>query len=205
MTPQRLSLPRCFLEEESWGKGKFVNIFFFLWQLRFFSSDNYSFRREIRILEKLAGEGNHPNIVQFLGWCIEPRKHIIFLEYVPGGDLYDLLQKDDPIMEDNGVRMRLALDIANGMEYLHSRDPPIYHLDLKPNNVLISERDNAYVCKASSCSCFKTIFLELEFRLQILDWPRLVTFQRKRHRRSTVQLLVALSSTCHLSGILHRF
>ncbi|XP_065825988.1 probable serine/threonine-protein kinase drkD [Oscarella lobularis] len=110
-------------------------------------SDNYSFRREIRILEKLAGEGNHPNIVQFLGWCIEPRKHIIFLEYVPGGDLYDLLQKDDPIMEDNGVRMRLALDIANGMEYLHSRDPPIYHLDLKPNNVLISERDNAYVCK----------------------------------------------------------
>ena len=43
-------------------------------------------------------------------------------------------------------RINMSLDIAKGMDFLHSRSPPIIHRDLKTSNVVV---DRNYCCKVS--------------------------------------------------------
>lgn len=42
-------------------------------------------------------------------------------------------------MLDEKRRMRMAMDIARGMNYLHSCVPPIVHRDLKSPNLLVDK------------------------------------------------------------------
>ncbi|KIO30433.1 hypothetical protein M407DRAFT_224396, partial [Tulasnella calospora MUT 4182] len=44
------------------------------------------------------------------------------------------------------ARLRFVRGITLGMAYLHSCDPPICHGDLKPANVLISDKLDAVLC-----------------------------------------------------------
>lgn len=43
-------------------------------------------------------------------------------------------------------KIQLAIDIAQGMNYLHMQDPPIIHRDLKAANILIGEGSMAKIC-----------------------------------------------------------
>ena len=47
---------------------------------------------------------------------------------------------------DDRRRLRMALDVARGMNYLHSCRPPIVHRDLKSPNLLV---DKDWTCKVS--------------------------------------------------------
>ncbi|TFK31105.1 kinase-like domain-containing protein [Crucibulum laeve] len=42
--------------------------------------------------------------------------------------------------------MRWILDVARGLEYLHTLSPPIVHGDLKGNNVIITDEGRAALC-----------------------------------------------------------
>lgn len=50
----------------------------------------------------------------------------VFLQYINGGNLEQLLDSD--LYLSWGVRTRLSLDIARGLQYLHSKG--IFHRDL---------------------------------------------------------------------------
>lgn len=50
---------------------------------------------------------------------------------------------------DEKRRMRFAVDIARGMNYLHSCVPPIVHRDLKSPNLLVDKDFTVKVC----CAC----------------------------------------------------
>jgi serine/threonine protein kinase len=93
------------------------------------------FRRELAIVNHLA----HPNIVQFLGACTNSMPLCIVTEFMPGGNLADLLTaraEDAPYPV--GRCLNWALDTAKGMRYLHERRPTmIIHRDLKPENLLL--------------------------------------------------------------------
>eukprot|EP00249_Psilotum_nudum_P003031 c16351_g1_i3 orf=980-1867(-) len=89
-----------------------------------------AFRNELALLQKLR----HPNIVQFLGAVTQNTPMCIVEEYCRGGDLHTHLQQQGRLETEKAVRY--ALDIARGLNYLHSWKPePVIHRDLQPSNL----------------------------------------------------------------------
>lgn len=101
------------------------------------------FLREVAIMKRLR----HPNIVLFMGAVTEPPKLSIVTEYLSRGSLYRLLHKPGAReILDERRRFNMALDVAKGMNYLHKRNPPIVHCDLKSPNLLVDRKYTVKVC-----------------------------------------------------------
>lgn len=92
------------------------------------------FRKEVAIMKRLR----HPNVVLFMGAVLSPQHLSIVTEFLPRGSLFRLLHRNTPGM-DWRRRVRMALDVARGMNYLHNLNPPIVHRDLKSSNLLVDK------------------------------------------------------------------
>uniref|UniRef100_A0ACD5YP81 Uncharacterized protein n=1 Tax=Avena sativa TaxID=4498 RepID=A0ACD5YP81_AVESA len=99
------------------------------------------FKCEVRIMSRLR----HPNVVLFLGYVTHPPNLSILTEYLPRGSLYRLLHRPNSKVDETR-RLKMALDVAKGMNYLHSSHPTIVHRDLKSPNLLV---DKNWVVKVS--------------------------------------------------------
>ena len=95
----------------------------------------WEFEREIKFMQTVR----HPNIVLFLGaGRTAEGSPFIISEFVSRGSLRDLL--DDQTQDiSHALTVKFALDVARGMNFLHSLSPPRVHRDLKSDNLLISE------------------------------------------------------------------
>ncbi|XP_065187367.1 uncharacterized protein LOC135817991 [Sycon ciliatum] len=96
-----------------------------------------SFIQEAEVLRTLS----HPNIVLFLGAGKEKQSRCPFLvmEYLMRGSLCDVLH-DPSNKVEHADRLRFSLDAARGVKYLHNRDPPMIHRDIKSANMLVSDK-----------------------------------------------------------------
>lgn len=65
-------------------------------------------------------------------------------EYLSRGSLFKALHKNNQSL-DTKRRLRMALDVARGMNYLHHRNPAIVHRDLKTSNLLVDKNWNVKV------------------------------------------------------------
>lgn len=92
------------------------------------------FRSEVRIMKKLR----HPNIVLFMGAVTRPPNLSIVTEFLPRGSLYRLIHRPNNQLDERR-RLRMALDAARGMNYLHNCTPVIVHRDLKSPNLLVDK------------------------------------------------------------------
>ncbi|KAK8970864.1 Serine/threonine-protein kinase CTR1 [Platanthera guangdongensis] len=101
------------------------------------------FLREVSIMKSLR----HPNIVLFMGAVTQPPQLSIVTEYLSRGSLYRFLHKPG-VREilDGRRRLYMAFDVAKGMNYLHKRNPPIVHRDLKSPNLLVDKKYTVKVC-----------------------------------------------------------
>lgn len=91
------------------------------------------FRKEVSLMSGL----DNPHLMELLGLCIEDDCMLMITEFAAFGDLYNFLQ--DPKNEvDWPLRLKIAMDVANGMNFLHTTTPPIIHRDLKTPNILLS-------------------------------------------------------------------
>jgi len=93
----------------------------------------------------LACQLRHENIISIYDAAEiamdDGAKHAYFLmEYVSGGDLEQYLNSfvENDIFMSIERSLDLIKQILNGLNTLHSANPPIIHHDLKPNNVLLS-------------------------------------------------------------------
>ncbi|XP_065855214.1 serine/threonine-protein kinase CTR1 [Euphorbia lathyris] len=101
------------------------------------------FVREVAIMKRLR----HPNIVLFMGAVVQPPNLSIVTEYLSRGSLYRLLHKSGAReVLDERRRLSMAYDVAKGMNYLHRRNPPIVHRDLKSPNLLVDKKYTVKVC-----------------------------------------------------------
>ena len=98
------------------------------------------FIEEFNLLKQLR----HPNILLYIGGNISGNQHFLVTEYCENGNLFEFLHGRDAADLADVERISLALEIAQGINYLHSFKPPILHRDLKSLNILL---DKNYVAK----------------------------------------------------------
>lgn len=63
----------------------------------------------------------HPNVVPLLGSCCEHDQRIAVFEYMPHGNLRDLLDGRTPVAKhfNWSARLNVLLGVAKGLAYLH--------------------------------------------------------------------------------------
>jgi serine/threonine protein kinase len=123
--------------------------------------------RQIQSEIRTVGHIRHRNLLPLAAHVPRPDCHYLVYEYMKNGSLHNAIKKQvgDGEEQDNGggvenvnggggggekvsgkvalswpERLRVAVGIASGLEYLHeSHHPQIIHRDLKPANILLDD------------------------------------------------------------------
>ncbi|XP_056848377.1 receptor-like kinase TMK2 [Raphanus sativus] len=100
-----------------------------------------AFTCEVRVLSKI----HHRNLVVLLGYCLEGEDRLLVYQLMHQGPLSNHLYHP----RDRGLkpldwtkRLKIALDVARGIEYLHTltrQNRSYIHRDLKPSNILLGD------------------------------------------------------------------
>ena len=83
------------------------------------------FKREVEVLSQIY----HPNVCLFMGACYEKGNTMIVSELVSGGDLEKML-RNKSLEISLFRRIRMAIEAARGMCWLHYGDPCFVHRDV---------------------------------------------------------------------------
>ncbi|KAL9339763.1 hypothetical protein Peur_068778 [Populus x canadensis] len=92
----------------------------------------------------LSEKHSHPNLQKLLGYCLESGDRILVYEFMKKRSLnYHLFGKRSfpPLSWD--IRLKIAIDTARGLAYLHTLEEPIIYRDFKSSNILLDEFYNA--------------------------------------------------------------
>ncbi|CAN1253327.1 PTI1-like tyrosine-protein kinase 3 [Linum perenne] len=89
----------------------------------------------------------HEHFVELQGYCVAGNLRVLAYEFATMGSLHDILHgrkgvqgaQPGPVLEWI-QRVRIAVDAARGLEYLHEKvQPSIIHRDVRSSNVLLFE------------------------------------------------------------------
>ncbi len=90
-----------------------------------------TFEKEARLLKELS----HPNVVKLVDYFIEDHRAYLVLEHIDGKSLRNLVNQDGQLSEEE-VR-KLAKQMCEILNYLHSQSPPVVHRDFTPDNLIL--------------------------------------------------------------------
>jgi serine/threonine protein kinase/DNA-binding SARP family transcriptional activator/alpha-beta hydrolase superfamily lysophospholipase len=141
-----LSDPRRYIEEEQIATGGYGEVYRARDQVTGQVVVMKRIRRELaekdqKFLARFEREGQalrqlkHPNIVALLAVVRQKGQPCLVMEYVPGGTLRDLLNKEKSLPLDR--ILSIALELADALSRAHHLG--IIHRDLKPENILIAQ------------------------------------------------------------------
>uniref|UniRef100_A0A0D9WIU9 non-specific serine/threonine protein kinase n=1 Tax=Leersia perrieri TaxID=77586 RepID=A0A0D9WIU9_9ORYZ len=112
------------------------------------------FLREAQTLTKI----HHKNLVSLIGYCQDEKHLALVYEHMSEGTLEDKLRGKE--LEGRSLtwrqRLRIALESAQGLEYLHKAcSPRFVHRDVKSSNILLNANLEAKVADFGLTTAFK--------------------------------------------------
>jgi len=131
--------------QEKLGEGGFADVFKGLWMGKLVAIKKLreaedmtaafqEFRKEICALSDISS----PYCLQLYAICFNP--FLLITEFIQGVDMYRWIHEKNHVLTWD-MKIKSALDVAEGMHHLHSKVPPIMHLDLKSPNILMASYD----------------------------------------------------------------
>lgn len=94
------------------------------------------------------GQLHHPNLVKLIGYCFEDEQRLLVYEFMPGGSLENHLFRRSSYFKPLPwiIRMKVALNAAKGLAFLHNAERKVIYRDFKTSNILL---DSDYYAKLS--------------------------------------------------------
>jgi len=93
------------------------------------------FRKSLQNEVDLYKDMQHRRIVAYLGHDYIEGRLYIYLEYMAGNSIAQVLAQFGPL--DESLIARYTHNLLEGLEYLHTRDPIVLHRDIKGANILV--------------------------------------------------------------------
>ncbi|KAM3699759.1 hypothetical protein ACJW30_05G050000 [Castanea mollissima] len=111
------------------------------------------FQAEVKLLMRV----HHKNLTTLVGYCYEGINMGLVYEYMANGDLEAHLSGENTNILSWEARLQIAMDAAQGLEYLHHGcKPPIIHRDVKTTNILLNEKFRAKLADFGLSKIFPT-------------------------------------------------
>ncbi|XP_019057773.1 PREDICTED: probable LRR receptor-like serine/threonine-protein kinase At1g51820 isoform X6 [Tarenaya hassleriana] len=101
---------------------------------------------------------HHKNLVSLVGYCDDGDNLALIYECMANGDLKEHLSgKCDGSALSWGTRLKIVVEAAQGLEYLHNGcKPPMVHRDVKTTNILLNEHLQAKLADFGLSRTFPT-------------------------------------------------
>ncbi|CAN1163114.1 Probable serine/threonine-protein kinase PIX13 [Linum perenne] len=99
--------------------------------------------KELQATMKHLGQHSHPNVVKLLGHCLQDNQFLLVYEYMERGSLENHLFRrgSKPLLWDD--RLKIAIDMGEGLTYLHSSEESAIYRDFNTSDVLLDKDFNA--------------------------------------------------------------
>lgn len=109
----------------------------------FFTESDFvrQFRREAELLADLR----HPSLTSVNDYFSEGGNYYLVMEYIPGQDLGEYLALQPQGYLSQSDALRIIAPVVDALVYLHSRNPPIIHRDIKPGNIRLTPDGDVYL------------------------------------------------------------
>lgn len=98
-----------------------------------------AFEREAQLLARLR----HPALPKVIDHFSENDRQFLVMEFIAGDDLATLMEKRGgrfPPEEILRWMLRWGDQLLDALDYLHKQNPPVFHRDIKPQNLKLSPR-----------------------------------------------------------------
>lgn len=154
----------------------------------------------------------HPNLVTLIGVSLYPKLQMI-LEFLDHGDLFhflhpnfdktlDILPKIEVDKFPWELRIKIALDIAYGMDFLQNREIPIIHRDLRTPNIFLMGTGTFIRAKVADFGLSRLVTSSVEGSLETWEWMAPETFYTSATAATS---LTSSQTTYHLSADIYSY
>ncbi|MCO5564056.1 hypothetical protein L7F22_017712 [Adiantum nelumboides] len=92
---------------------------------------------------KFLGTLHHPNLVKLIGYCYEDEHRLLVYEFLSRGSLENHLFGRSRHSLSWSTRLKIAIDAARGLTFLHDAQKPVIYRDFKTSNILLDSAFNA--------------------------------------------------------------